>query len=88
MHTPHMSCVTEPLRRHVGRKIREARKDSGLSHDQLAARAGMDGTGARSHLIRLEQGRHLPRPGTLEAIAAATGRKVDWFLPDNEREAA
>lgn len=82
-----MSTVTEPLRRHVGRKIREARTSAGLSQKQLAERIGT-GPDGRLYLIRLEQGKHLPRESTLAAIARATGRDVEWFLPDEEREAA
>lgn len=72
---------TETYKQYVGHKIREARKTSGLSHDRLAAAAGMDGKGARQHLIKLEQGKHLPREQTLRVIAEATGREVGWFLP-------
>lgn len=72
-----VTTYTEPIRRHVGERIREARKTSDLSLEALAAQCGT----SRWHLIRLEQGRHLPRPVLLEAIAAATGHNVDWFLP-------
>ncbi len=34
----------------------------------------------RQNLIKLEQGRHRPRLGTLVRISEATGRAVDWFL--------
>ncbi len=79
LHTPHV--VTGAYREHVGARIREARTSAGLSHDRLAVAAGMSGAGARQHLIKLEQGKHLPRHDTLAAIAAATGRDIEWFLP-------
>lgn len=34
----------------------------------------------RQHLIKLEKGRHRPRPEMLTKIAEATGREIDWFL--------
>lgn len=74
-------CYTGDYKRHIGLRIREARKANGFSHDRLAAAAGMSGKGARQHLIKLEQGKHLPRDETLRAIATATGRDVEWFVP-------
>jgi transcriptional regulator with XRE-family HTH domain len=47
-----------------------------MSHDRLGERCGM----YRANLIKLEQGRHRPRLSTLERIAEATGREIDWFL--------
>lgn len=76
-----MVSYTEPYAQYVGRKIREARVAAGLSHDRLAAKAGLPESGGRQHLIKLEQGRHLPRPETLEKIAAATERPMGFFLP-------
>jgi transcriptional regulator with XRE-family HTH domain len=60
----------------VAARIKRARKSAGLSHDRLGERCGM----YRANLIKLEQGRHRPRLATLERIAEATGRSVDWFL--------
>lgn len=59
-------------------RIRQARKDAGLSHDSLAAAAGT----SRQHLIKLEKGQHRPRAGMLTEIAQATGRDVDWFFAE------
>lgn len=60
----------------IAARIKRARKTAGLSHDKLGALCGM----YRANLIKLEQGRHRPRLATLQRIAEATGRTVDWFL--------
>lgn len=67
----------EPLRHYVGAKIKEARVAARLSHDRLGERTGH----TRQHLIKLEQGRHMPTRETLERIAGALDRDADWFLP-------
>lgn len=69
-------------RERVGRQIRRARVTAGLSHDRLAIAVGS----SRQHLIRLEKGEHLARPGMLEKIAEATGKAVEFFESDDEEE--
>ena len=61
----------------IAARIKRARKAKGFSHDRLGALCGGI---SRQHLIKLEQARHRPRPETLELIAAATGRDVNWFV--------
>lgn len=68
----------------VGRQIRKARRQSGLSHDKLAARVGT----SRQHLIKLEKGMHLPGDGLLEAIARETGKSEAFFEGDEDDEEA
>lgn len=57
-------------------RIRRARRDTGLSLDHVAGKAGT----SRQHLINLEKGRHRPRPEMLERIADALNRPLDYFL--------
>jgi transcriptional regulator with XRE-family HTH domain len=71
-------------KRLVGVKIKQARRAAGLSHDKLAAMVGS----SRQHLIRLEQGLHMPGTELLERIAAATGKAVSELSPEDEAEAA
>jgi transcriptional regulator with XRE-family HTH domain len=61
----------------IALRIRQAREESGLSHDRLGAKLG--GV-SRQHLIKLEKARHRPRAEMLTRIAEATGREIDWFL--------
>jgi transcriptional regulator with XRE-family HTH domain len=66
----------------IAARIRRARREAGLSHDALGERMG--GV-TRQHLIKLEKGKHRPRPDMLALIAEATGRQVEWFTnPDLE----
>jgi transcriptional regulator with XRE-family HTH domain len=61
----------------IAGRIRRARKDAKLTHDQLGA---LIGGVTRQHLIKLEKAQHRPRAAMLQRIAEATGRSVDWFL--------
>lgn len=69
-------------RERVGRQIRRARKDAGLSHDKLAAAAGT----SRQHLIRLEKGEHVPRAELLQRIAEATGKEPAFFAGGEDED--
>ena len=63
----------------IAARIKRARKEKGISHDRLAESAAT----SRQHLIKLEKGKHRPRPEMLTRIADATGREIDWFVdPD------
>lgn len=75
---PHERLRNAPLP-FIAERIREARVELALSHDKLCER--IPGGFYRANLIKLEQGQTRPRLGTLERIAEATGRDVDWFLP-------
>lgn len=64
----------------VAARIRRARKDAGLSHDEIGERMG--GV-PRQTLIKWEQARHRPGIDMLTRYAEATGRPLEWFLdPD------
>ncbi len=52
---------------HVGQKIRELRKEAGLTQTQLADQAGLP----QSHVSRLENAEHSPTNMTLQKIARA-----------------
>jgi transcriptional regulator with XRE-family HTH domain len=67
----------------VAGRMRRARKESKLSHDEIARRMGSGAN--RQHLIKLEKARHRPGVATLTRYAEATGRPVEWFVdPDIE----
>ena len=70
----------------IGARIKELRKQAGLTQELLAERVGLD---AR-HLSRLEVGRHFPSLDTLEKIAQALKVPlVEFFqFPSDETTAA
>ena len=53
----------------LGKRIRDLRKDAGLTQQELATRAGLH----RPNLARVENGRHHPNSDTLTRIAAGLG---------------
>lgn len=79
-----MEEILKPYREHVGKQIRAARVQAGLSHDALGLKVGT----SRQHLIKLEKGQHLARPDMLARIAAATGQPVSFFRPDPGQDRA
>lgn len=77
-----MSQVIQAHRERVGRQIRKARKQAGLSHDALASKVGT----SRQHLIKLEKGLHLPGDALLARIAEETGKSAAFFESDDDEE--
>jgi predicted transcriptional regulator len=61
-------------RREVIEELAEARRASGVSQTEVAARMGT----SQSAVARLESGDLDARLSTLERYAAAVGRTVDW----------
>lgn len=61
--------------RTIATRIRIARHIAGLTHSELAERAGV----AKSNIWELEQGGN-PTVATLELVAGALKRPVEWFL--------
>ena len=66
----------------IGVRIKELRKQAGLTQEQLAEQVGLDSR----HLSRLEVGRHFPSLDSLERIATALGIPLAEFFkfPDDE----
>lgn len=60
----------------IGARIKEFRKQAGLTQEQLAEKVDLD---AR-HLSRLEVGRHFPSLDSLERIAAALNVPLAEFF--------
>ncbi|HQR02854.1 MAG TPA: helix-turn-helix transcriptional regulator [Rhodocyclaceae bacterium] len=70
----------------IGARIKELRKQAGLTQEQLAERVGLDSR----HLSRLEVGRHFPSLDSLENIAKVLNVPMAEFFafPGNESPAA
>jgi transcriptional regulator with XRE-family HTH domain len=77
-----MNYLTKESRVRIGLRIRQARKQAGLSHDRLGDLVGT----SRQHLIKLEKGKHAPREDMLQRIADATGKTLAFFTQDEEED--
>lgn len=60
----------------IGTKIRNARKDAGLTQVELAKKTSL----SRSYIGDIEKDRYNPSVATLRAIADATGVPVEYIL--------
>lgn len=70
----------------LGRRLRQARKEMGLSGAELARRIGK----SQPYISDLERGQRTPSLPTLRALARALNRPLSYFLAvdDDEPEAA
>lgn len=59
----------------IGRRVRDARTDKGLTQEQLAELTGLP----QSHISRIECGKHSPSRFTIEKIARGVERPLEWF---------
>ena len=66
-------------RSHMGRRVRNLRKQAGMTQQQLANAAGI----GRVTLVRIESGSYSPRFRTLDALARALNRPVAHHLLDD-----
>lgn len=64
----------------LGKKIREARKQAGLSQEQLAEKMGV----SRSAVAKWETDKGLPDVENLKILARLLGVSVDYLLDDGE----
>jgi Zn-dependent peptidase ImmA (M78 family)/transcriptional regulator with XRE-family HTH domain len=63
----------------LGRRIAEARTESGMTQADLAARIGLE----RTALVRMESGERKVSASELVAIAGALDRPVDWLFTES-----
>ena len=71
-----MELIADLERQTLGNRVRGFRETAGLSQQALAHSAGI----ARITLVRLENGKHVPKLDTLRAVAAALERQVEDLL--------
>jgi transcriptional regulator with XRE-family HTH domain len=70
------------LRKLVGERIRELRKNKNLSQAELAEKVGVDSTS----ICKLENGSHFPKEENLEKIAKALDVEIeDLFVFKHQR---
>ena len=77
------TLATKPTERAVlvGLRIAAARDAAGHTNSSLSRVTGID----RSNLRGLIAGRNEPSVRTLERIASATGKTIDYFQPEQRR---
>jgi Zn-dependent peptidase ImmA (M78 family)/DNA-binding XRE family transcriptional regulator len=63
----------------LGRRIAQAREDSGKTQSELADLVGLD----RTAVVRLEAGNRKVSATELVAIASALERPIDWFVTES-----
>jgi DNA-binding XRE family transcriptional regulator len=71
-----MILVAAEGRRILGARVRALREAAGFTQDALAQAAGI----GRATMIRLENGKRVPKLGTLKAIARVLERPVEDLL--------
>ena len=78
---PRMEMIAADGRQVLGTRVRAFREAAGLTQESLARAAGI----GRVTLVRLENGKHAPKIGTLTAIAQVLERPVeDLFAGPDE----
>ncbi len=63
----------------VAKRLKEARKRTGMSQKQLGVRAGIDEFGASARINQYERGKHAPGLQTLTRLATVMGVPVPYF---------
>lgn len=59
----------------VSKRIKDARAEAGLTQEQLAEKTGLP----QSHISRIENAKHSPARATIEKIAKALEKPVEFF---------
>ena len=75
---PRMEMVATKGRQVLGSRVRRLRETAGLTQEALAQAAGI----GRITLLRLENGKHVPKLTTLKAIARVLEKPVEDLLAD------
>ena len=68
-----------PTKEELGRRLRSARFERGLTLKEVATRCGMSAT----HISEVERGKTSPTIGALQRIAAALGEKPSYFVRED-----
>lgn len=68
----------------IGARVRRAIVEAGINNSELARRAGIQ----RRTVVRIAHGHNEPDNGTLEKIARATGKRLDYFAVDSATTAS
>ena len=67
------------------KRLKEARKNSGLSQKELGIRAGIDEFSASPRINQYETGKHVPNYSTLVQLAAVLKVPTPYFYCEDDR---
>ena len=68
-------------------RLRQARKNIGLTQKELGIRIGVEESNASGKMNHYEKGRHVPDIDTLRKIARELGVPLNYFFCDDELSA-
>lgn len=68
----------------VAGRLKEARKNAGLSQKKLGELAGVDPNSASARLNQYETGKHSPDFGTLQRLADVLNVPVEYFYTSDD----
>lgn len=67
----------------IAKRLKEARKNAGLSQKNLGEMAGVDPNSASARMNQYETGKHSPDFGMLQRLAKVLNVPVEYFYTDN-----
>ena len=71
----------------IGKRLKEARQDAGLSQEQLGVRAGIEEDSASARMNRYERGTRSPGFELLQRIGNVLDLPVTYFYSSDDAEA-
>ncbi|WP_323016232.1 helix-turn-helix transcriptional regulator [Castellaniella sp.] len=71
----------------VGKRLKEARTEAGLSQEKLGVLAGIDEMSASARMNQYERGKHVPDFGTISRIAKVLNVPPSYFYSVADDEA-
>lgn len=73
--------------KNLAKRLKQARKELGLSQFDFGVLAGIDEATAKSRISHYENGISVPPPQTLQQLAVASSKPIGWFYcADDELE--
>lgn len=72
----------------LARRLKEARKQAGLSQEKLGVLAGIDEMSASARMNQYERGKHSPDFGTIRRISVVLNVPTAYFYADEDELAS
>lgn len=68
----------------IGKRLREAREELGLTLEAVGVRAGIDETTAKVRISQYENSVHIPPIAVLFKLAVALNKPPAWFVAEED----